>query len=217
MPITIPNSFTPGTVIASASVNANFTALGAAAVNVAGDTLTGNLLAAAAVTIDGVDISANVQPSVTSGLIGATGKIPALTAPYFTSLDGAAITGILAAAVGTGSPTFTGPVTAPNFRGGEVTIVGTAGNNNNLAIGTATHLRFDSTAGVADLTGFASGAAGRLLVVTNVGASNITLGVNTTSSTVGNRIATATAAIGAGGGATLIYDGTSLVWRIVGV
>lgn len=59
MAISIPYAFTPGTNILSAQVNADFTEL-LNALDKRGDTLTGNLSVNAAVTIDGVDISAVV-------------------------------------------------------------------------------------------------------------------------------------------------------------
>jgi len=55
--IAVPFSFTAGTVISPDQMNTNFTALGNAALNRSGGTITGNVSVSSGVTIDGVDIS----------------------------------------------------------------------------------------------------------------------------------------------------------------
>ena len=60
MAISIPHSFTGGTSAVASQVNANFTEVAAKALDKTGDTLTGNILASAGVTIDGVDLSARM-------------------------------------------------------------------------------------------------------------------------------------------------------------
>lgn len=105
--ITIPHSFTFGSIADESQVNANFTALGNSALNRTGGTITGNITVSAGITIDGADISAyltggrviSTNTGATSATIGGgitagtgsvaivdtTGKIPALTSTYFTS------------------------------------------------------------------------------------------------------------------------------------
>src|SRR3990167_2087057 len=117
--ISIPHTFTPFTTISSTQMNANFTQLGTNALHRGGDTITGAILVNSGVTIDGADISAylaggkliatstaadslDVAGGITAGtgnvaIIGTTGKIPALTSTYFTSLDASTLTGILPA------------------------------------------------------------------------------------------------------------------------
>lgn len=56
--VTITYSFTNGTTADADQVNANFTALGTAALNRTGGTITGAVLVNAGVTIDGIDIGA---------------------------------------------------------------------------------------------------------------------------------------------------------------
>ncbi len=98
MPISIPNTFSAGTTAVASQVNTNFTTLGNAAVNVAGDTLTGALSTQAltpssdnaygvgtaslrynngfflALKADGVLTTTSLQPSVHNSYdIGLTG------------------------------------------------------------------------------------------------------------------------------------------------
>ena len=62
--VTIPNTFVAGTTIFSADVNENFTALGAGALNRTGGTITGNIAVDNGITIDGRDISADLDQAV---------------------------------------------------------------------------------------------------------------------------------------------------------
>lgn len=77
MAISIPYTFTSGTDILSAEVNANFDAT-LNALDKRGDTLTGNLTCSAGVTIDGVDISA---------VIGTGGTLLAVNGSAVTDLN----------------------------------------------------------------------------------------------------------------------------------
>lgn len=62
--ISLPNTFTPGTRIYSAQVNADLQAVAGDALNRTGGTLTGNILASAGVTVDGVDLSVGIPVNV---------------------------------------------------------------------------------------------------------------------------------------------------------
>lgn len=116
--VTIPNTLVAGATIRAADLNTNFSSLGSAALNRTGGTLTGNITASGGVTIDGIDIGATVCTTCTltvkdlvlsspaTGLtvagnviVNSSGKIPALTSTYFTSLSFAAsnLTGALPA------------------------------------------------------------------------------------------------------------------------
>lgn len=123
MSINIPHTFTSGTLIESAKVNENFQALANAALNKAGDTITGNIAVDTGITVDGADISEIADggggdltgttltlsgSSATSidtnggmragsgnvGIIDSSGRIPAISSTYFASLAGTDITGI---------------------------------------------------------------------------------------------------------------------------
>lgn len=105
--ITIPHTFAPLTVISSSQMNTNFSALGNNALNRTGGTITGTITVSADVTIDGADISdylsggkliatstaadsLDVGGGINAGtgnvgIVDSTGKIPALTATYFTA------------------------------------------------------------------------------------------------------------------------------------
>ncbi len=108
--ITIPNTFTPFTLISAAQFNTNFNEVGTKSLNRTGGTITGNIAVNTGVTIDGVDISSYLLGSgkaavtssaadalkVTGGLtigsgnvalVGTDGRIPALSSTYFASLD----------------------------------------------------------------------------------------------------------------------------------
>lgn len=137
--ITVPHTF--GASVPAAQLNTNLTTLGAGALNRAGGTITGNITVNGGVTIDGVDIGAslantgdlNVDSLVLNntgagaldvagginagsgnvGIVDITGKIPAISSTYFSSLSGANLTGI----VSTGLTTSTSTVSfsAGNF------------------------------------------------------------------------------------------------------
>lgn len=89
--VTIPNVFVAGTVADPDKVNANFTTLGALALNRGGGTLTGNLAANAGVTIDGIDIGAALCPSCAASF--STVSATTVSATTFSG-SGASLTAI---------------------------------------------------------------------------------------------------------------------------
>ncbi len=103
---------------------------------------------------------------------------------------------------------------------GESTPAAIAANTNDYALltSTGTSYRISSTAAF-NITGIDGGAGGRCIILTNVGTFNITLThQDVGSTTAGNRFLLpggGNVTIGADGAATLVYDGTSLRWRLV--
>jgi hypothetical protein len=73
--VTVPYTFSAGTIIRSDEVNTNFSTVAAAALNRTGGTITGNINVASGVTIDGVDISAVLATAAAAG-IPAGGIVP---------------------------------------------------------------------------------------------------------------------------------------------
>jgi len=118
--ITIPNTFAPNTVISSSQMNANFSEVGTKSLNRQGGVITGNITVNGGITIDGVDISAFLQPtgkvivgstaadaldvagginagSGNVGIVGTDGRVPALSSTYIADLNGANLTGLSSA------------------------------------------------------------------------------------------------------------------------
>ena len=98
------------------------------------------------------------------------------------------------------------------------TITGTP--NHNFATGTVTVLRLDSTVAGADISGFAGGRVGRLLMVINTmaGGGPIDLLHNDGGSTAANRMllpGSATLNLSTGDGVLLWYDDTTSRWRAI--
>lgn len=120
--ITVPHSFT--TSVPVTQLNTNLSTIGSGALNRAGGTITGNILVNNGVTIDGVDIGAELDTtgdldidtlilygtgagvldvagginagSANVGIVDSSGKIPAISSTYFASLSGANLTNISA-------------------------------------------------------------------------------------------------------------------------
>lgn len=118
--ITTPHVFI--TSVPVSQLNTNFSTLGSGALNRAGGTITGNITVNSGVTIDGVDISAQLSGTGTPtfagvtitgtgasaldvagginagtgnvGIVDSTGKIPALTSTYVSNLSGANLTNL---------------------------------------------------------------------------------------------------------------------------
>lgn len=72
--------------------------------------------------------------------------------------------------------------------GGELTFTASAGANNNVSFGAYNRLLVDTSAGAASITGIQAGDNGQLCVVTNQGSSDLTLVVQSASSTAANRL-----------------------------
>lgn len=89
-------------------------------------------------------------------------------------------------------------------------------NYNPTSLADAAVLRLSSDA-ARSITGLAGGADGRIVIVLNVGAFDLTLVDESASSTAGNRFAlSADVALAADSGIILIYDSTSSRWRALG-
>lgn len=125
--ITVPNTLVAGATITSAGLNTNFSTIGNHALDrLAGGNIAGNVTADPGITIDGIDIGATVcvtcaptfkdliLTSPATGLtvagnviVNSTGKIPAISSTYFTSLSGANLTSLTAANISAGTATIT--------------------------------------------------------------------------------------------------------------
>lgn len=94
----------------------------------------------------------------------------------------------------------------------------TADQDNYAPTGYATATVFRLSSGASrNITGFAAGSAGQVVIWHNVGAQNIVLKDESASSTAANRFAlTADLTLAADAVAILQYDGTSSRWRAVG-
>jgi hypothetical protein len=96
--VVIPNTFVAGTTASAAQVNANFSALGAAALNRAGGTVTGNIAVDDGFTLDGVDLSAMLSGG---NFVGATLALTSTTTPQLTvSYDGSNLMTLSVSSVG---------------------------------------------------------------------------------------------------------------------
>lgn len=141
------SSFT--TSVTVNGLNGALSTIGGQALNRSGGTITGNIAVNSGVTVDGVDISAALGGSGTPtfstltlsstgasaldvagginagsgnvGIVDTTGKIPAISSTYFSSLSGANITGIPA---DTG---LTTTWTTPSYSAGAYTTNGAGG------------------------------------------------------------------------------------------
>lgn len=104
-----------------------------------------------------------------------------------------------------------------DFALSKITTNSVNGGYNNLDRVGASILRFTNGG---DLFGVAGGADGMILYVFNTGSSSLVIHHQNTGSTAANRIIThnnTNLNLGAIGGVTMIYDGTSARWRIVSV
>jgi len=94
-----------------------------------------------------------------------------------------------------------------------------AATQNDYNPGAGSFQRLAATAAALSVTGFAAGADGRMMYITNVGANSFTLTNQAAGSVAANRIITN----GAGTSITvavnstvgLIYDGTTARWRVI--
>ena len=106
------------------------------------------------------------------------------------------------------------------FQTGVISPTTITGANHNYAptgFATATILRITGTANGDSITGIAGGAAGRRIVIFNVGGTTFDLVSESASSTAANRMlfSTTPLTIGLAGGIELWYDTTSSRWRSV--
>lgn len=123
--VSVPNVLISGTTIKAGDLNTNFSTLANHSVDrISGGNFSGNVTMDAGITIDGIDLSTALctscnatfagltASSLTSsgaitvngvGIIAASGKIPALTATYFTSVDASTLTGLNAAVLASGT------------------------------------------------------------------------------------------------------------------
>lgn len=144
--ITVPNVFT--TSVPVSQLNSNFSTIGSGALNRAGGTISGNIAVDSGKTIDGVDISAVLGGTGTPtfstlalsstgasaldvagginagsgnvGIVDTTGKIPAISSLYFSSLSGANLTGIPLSGL-------TATWSQPSYTAGDYTTNGAGG------------------------------------------------------------------------------------------
>lgn len=103
--ISVPNTLVAGTTVKSADLNTNFTTIANHALDrLSGGNIAGNITFDAGITIDGVDVGAALCSACAAtfasvtvngvGIIPSTGKIPAISSTYFTSLSGTSLTGV---------------------------------------------------------------------------------------------------------------------------
>ncbi len=115
--------------------------------------------------------------------------------------------------------------TAPNTKvdiDGDVALragafTATNGNNNNITIGGRSFIRITGPAAAFSITGIAGGVDGKVVILYNATAQNMTIANESTSSTDINRITTLTGSgiVTTGAGAiTLIYDSTASRWIV---
>lgn len=112
----------------------------------------------------------------------------------------------------------TGQLAVPGSVAMQSGTLSTTGAQNNVDIGIRSTVRYTG-AGAADITGFAGGTNGKLLVLHNASSYTLTLQNNSSSSLAANRIITGTGSafvMSAGTSALLQYDSTSALWRMVG-
>ncbi len=98
---------------------------------------------------------------------------------------------------------------------GAITPTALAIDTNNWAptsFSSAYHVRMSASSAVA-LTGIAGGAAGREILLSNVGSNDVTMSGNSGSSSAGNKFLMNDVLLGAGRSIVLYYDGTSAGWR----
>lgn len=131
----------------------------------------------------------------------------------------------LATTLSLGTVTANGTATlaaAVNLTGTNSPSTLATGNNNDVALSASGNVfRLTGDAGAA-ITGIANGAAGRVVVLVNVGSNNITIRSRYSSSTAANRIeydeataSTSNKVLYVRGSCVLIYDGVSSVWRVM--
>ena len=167
-----------------------------------------------------------------TGNISQTGANTFSTGSGANTLNGnVTISGSNTLTTGTGLTTISGN----NSTTGNTTLTGylamkagttytTPGSANDVALGNASLIRLDTSAGAQTLTGIVAGADGQVLTLMNTDAAlSVALGNNDSSSVAGNRIITGTGSsmsISAGASIQMVYDKTGTAatsfWRVVG-
>jgi len=116
----------------------------------------------------------------------------------------------------------TGGVEASSFSGGFTASVNTpsqiTSDQNNYALPSATVARL-STDASRTITGFVAGDTGQIAYIINVGSNDLVLANESGSSSAANRILTGLGAnitLSQNHTVTILYDGTSSRWRIIG-
>jgi len=100
----------------------------------------------------------------------------------------------------------------------QVTIPPLAATANDLSLPEGLSFRLSTSGGAQIITGFANVKAGRQVFILNFGANNITLNNQDAGSLAQNRIITGTGAavaIQPDRSALLVYDGTTVRWRLI--
>lgn len=118
--------------------------------------------------------------------------------------------------IGTASPNAKLEVAGTFAISGKTT---TTGNQNNFNLNGKSVIKVNG-GGTYTLTGIAGGADGMIVHIMVISSTDLVLAEDSPSSIIGNRIVTgnnADVTITAGGGATLIYDGDTNYWRIIGI
>lgn len=118
--------------------------------------------------------------------------------------------------VGTTSPNAKLEVAGTFAISGKTTMTG---NQNNFNLNGKSVIKV-SGGSTYTLTGIAGGADGMIVHIMVTSSTDLILAEDSPSSSLGNRIVTGSNAnitIGEGGGATLIYDGDTNYWRVIGV
>lgn len=225
--ITIPNSFTNGTVADPDAVNANFTALGTQALNRAGGTMTAQLnVQNLTPTTDATYALGDISHRFATGYF--SGSVTALS---FAG-SGAALTTLNATALTTGTADAArlggGTANTTTFLRGDSTwqpdwqpfTITTTGTLNDWAPGVVGNLLLRvNNAATLTITGVTAGYAGQLLLIEPVGAANVFTKHQNAGSAAANRFQNQ-ATIGdtplsTGGSALYSYDATLGAWRLI--
>jgi len=93
------------------------------------------------------------------------------------------------------------------------------GNNHDVPTGTVTVQRLTRDGGGSDITGFAGGREGRMIIVVNLGAGGMTLFHDNAGSAVANRLYNpdgASVVMGTSEQVSYFYDSTTQRWRLFG-
>lgn len=209
--ITVPNTLVAGATITSAGLNTNFSTIGNHALDrLAGGNIAGNVTADAGITIDGIDIGATVcvtcaptfkdltLASPATGLtvagnviVNSTGKIPAISSTYFTSLSGANLTTLTAANISAGTAGINITGTAP---AGTLTGTTLASNvvSSSLTSSALTSVGVITSGTWSGLFGAVSGANLTALTAANISAGTAGINISGNAATVTNGVYTTT-------------------------